>query len=141
MRGVAVLALAVLVTGCGSHRRHSGATTAASDGPIVVGRPSRAGHWTKLLLSPDRSTYLAQWSGECEIQTAYFVPAGGGRPRPVTNYANGSAESLALGWAGSKARIRLPQGQPPDRKPGVYLVDPKTMAMTLARRTKPRRGC
>ena len=39
-----------------------------------------------------------------------------------------------ISTSGSKARVRLPQGQPPQLKPGVYLVDPKTMEMTLERR-------
>lgn len=94
-----------------------------------------------MLPSPDGSTLLAQWSGECEIQIAYLAGADMGKPRPVTDYGRGSAQSIALGWVGSKARVRLPQGQPPSRKPGVYLVDPKTMAMTLEHPAQRRHGC
>jgi hypothetical protein len=94
-----------------------------------------------LLLSPDGGTYLGQWSGECEIRTAYLISAHGSEARPLTDYARGSAQSIAVGWAGTSARVRLPQGQPPERKPGVYLVDPKTLAMTLERPLPRRRGC
>lgn len=133
MRVVAGLALVLLLAGCGSAPKHA-------DG-LVVAKPAGAGRWTKLLLSPDTKTYLGQWSGECEIQTAYFVPAAGGKPRPLTDYSRGSAQSVAIGWVGTKARVRLPQGRPPGRKPGVYLVDPKTMAMTLERPLQRGHGC
>jgi hypothetical protein len=131
-----LLLLALLAAGCGAAANH--ASTSAS---LTVPLPERHGHWTRLLLSNDGLTYLGQWSGECEIQTAYLVPARGGRPRPITNYARGSAQSVALGWVGRRARVRLPQGQPPSRAPGVYLVDPKTMAMTLERRLALARAC
>src|SRR5919199_4674437 len=91
----------LLLAGCGSSAR-----TAAG---LTVPRPDRTGRWTMVLLSPDTKTYLGQWSGECEIQTAYFIPAAGGKPRPLTSYARGSAQSIAVGWGGAKARVRLPQ--------------------------------
>ena len=130
MRVAVALLVIVLAAGCGGAAKHAASTTRA----LTVAKPSDAGRWTMLLLSPDGSTYLGQWSGECEIQTAYLVPASGGKPRPITDYSHGSAQSIAIGWAGSKARVRLPQGQPPQLKPGVYLVDPETMEMTLERR-------
>ena len=133
MRLVAGFAVVLFLAGCGS--------TAKQAEGLVVAKPDQAGRWTKLLLSPDAKTYLGQWSGECEIQTAYFVHAGGAKPRPLTDYTRGSAQSIAIGWVGAKARVRLPQGQPPERKPGVYLVDPKTMAMTLERPLQRGPGC
>jgi hypothetical protein len=139
MRRLIVLALAAAAAGgCGSHVAENAAPASRA---LKIAKPDRRGHWTKLLLSTDGRTYLGQWSGECEIQTAYFVDADGGKPRPITNYERGSAESVALGWVGSKARVRLPQGRPPERKPGIYLVDPETMAMTLERPLPMRPGC
>jgi hypothetical protein len=41
------------------------------------------GYWTYALRSPDGKTWLAQWSGECESQTAWFVDVAGGAPRPA----------------------------------------------------------
>ena len=133
MRALAGLAVMLLLAGCGSSANHE-------DG-LVLPRPDRAGRWTMLLLSPDTRTYLGQWSGECEIQTAYFVPAAGGEARPLSEYARGSAQSVALGWVGAKARVRFPRGRPPEQEPGVYLVDPRTMSMTLERALPRGPGC
>jgi hypothetical protein len=59
-----------------------------------------AGHWTYALASPDGRTWLAQWSGECEAQTAWFVPAGGGDPRPAgpTRDEDWAFSSGGAGW-------------------------------------------
>jgi hypothetical protein len=135
----AIVALA-LPAGCASTVAHD-QRRAPRPRALVLPRPEKNGRWTKLLLSPDGSTYLGQWSGECEIQTAYLVPARRGTAWPVTDYLRGSAQSIALGWAGSRARVRLPQGQPPVRRPGVYLVDPRTMTMTLERPVRRKPGC
>jgi len=56
------------------------------------------GHWARAEVSPDGSTMLLQWSGECEVPTAYLAPASGGRPRAVVR-ARLAVESIALGWA------------------------------------------
>jgi hypothetical protein len=112
-------------------------------GSIVVAEPvETVGRWLGAYLSPDGTTLLAQWSGACEIPVAYFVPAEGGRARPITRVdGTGSAESVALGWRGSRALVHLPRGEWPNRRPGVYVVDPKTMRKTLVRSKPPRRGC
>jgi hypothetical protein len=99
------------------------------------------GHWERLFVSRDGETLLAQWSGACEIPTAYLVPSRGGMPRAITDYSKGSAISFALGWRGSKARVRLSAGEGSTVKPGVYLVDPATMAKRLVRPLRRRNGC
>jgi len=139
VRSIAALVVVLVLAGCGSSPRH--AASSRSDRQLLLPKPQSAGRWTKLLLSPDGGTYLGQWSGECEIRTAYLISARSGHARPLTNYGRGSAQSIAVGWAGTRARVRLPQGQPPRRKPGVYLVDPKTMTLTLERRLSRQRGC
>jgi hypothetical protein len=126
---LAVLAL-VALAGCGSTTRPAASRPVNA---LVVPRPEPIGHWTKLLLSPDGKTYLAQWSGTCEIQIAYLVPVEGGKPRALSNYERDGAESVALGWRRTLARVLLPQGQPPSYSPGVYLIDPRTHAMKLER--------
>jgi len=84
------------------------------------------GHWERAEVSPDRSTLLLQWSGECEVPTAYLAPADGGRARLVAP-GNPQVESVALGWAPpARAVVYLPQaacGAGFDR-PGVYVVSP-----------------
>ena len=92
------------------------------------------GHWRDAWLSPDGTTLLAQWSGECEVPTAFFVPAAGGHLRPVTGERDwrNSPESVGGGWArDGRARVALlggacGVGHP---EPGEYLIDPKTGAL------------
>jgi hypothetical protein len=107
-------------------------------GDTVVAAPvERTGYWRKLFVSPDGKTLLAEWSGECELPTAFFVPTVGGRPRPVTTEWQTSRGSQALGWDGRRARVLLPRGVTSSRRPGVYLVDPRTLRATLV---QPGRG-
>ena len=52
--------------------------------PVRLFRDQVVGHWVEAWLSPDGKTLLAQWSGECESPSTYFVDARGGRPSYVT---------------------------------------------------------
>ena len=142
VRAIALLAAVAVVAGCGSARSKPAASSKRrGDSYTVVLKPAgRIGHWVKLSLSPDGKTWLAQWSGECEVQTAYFVPARGGNARPVTGHA--SDESMALGWAThNRARILVPRAACGSQfeKPGIYLVDRSGHA-TLVKRIKARHG-
>jgi hypothetical protein len=85
------------------------------------------GFWRQAFLSPDGQTILAQWSGECEVQETFVVPASGGKPQPVAQAAgNATAESFALGWTpDGQALVFLPFaacGAGAD-VPGVYARD------------------
>ena len=83
----------------------------------------RDGYWRSVELSPNRKTLLLQWSGECESQTAYLARADGRGLRPL------ATESIALGWTRSgRAVVDLPSGACAGaaRRPGVYLLDPRT---------------
>lgn len=145
MRVAAAAALAatgVALAGCGSSSADkAGPTARHGDSSSVVVKPvASAGHWVKLVLSPDTKTWLGQWSGECEVQTAYFVPAHGGKARSVTGHA--SDESLVLGWsAGNRARILVPRAACGSqfRTPGIYLVDRQGRA-ALVKKVTGRRG-
>ena len=119
----------------------SGPSRIVRAGAVVAGPIEKVGRWLGLYVSPDGKTLLAQWSGACEISTAYFVSAAGGKPRPLTNYAKGSAESGAYGWRGSRALVSLPRGEWPNRKAGTYLVDPRTMDKQLVRARHTQPGC
>jgi hypothetical protein len=83
------------------------------------------GQWRSLHVAPDGETLLATWPGECEVPTAYFLPAAGGQFRPVA----GNVMSIGLGWSNDgQAKVELlgagcGYGA---KKPGVYLVDPQT---------------
>jgi hypothetical protein len=98
---------------------------------LPMQRPGQpvVGHWRWAAESPDGGTLLAQWSAECEIPVAFFVPAAGGKPRAVARDRYGPATSTALGWTtDGRAIVELPSlgcgGKP--RRPGVYLIAPDT---------------
>ena len=93
--------------------------------------------------SPDRATVLAQWSGECEIQSTYLVTAATGNARPIL----GAEETYAVGWSSAgDARVRLPRpiygtdGSIRFRA-GIYLVNRETLAVRLERSVRARSGC
>ena len=69
-------------------------------GQIPVAYPSKgpAGHWSGGFLAGD--TLLAQWTAECEVPFAFFVPARGGTPRLVTGERSmeNAPASIAHGW-------------------------------------------
>ena len=75
--------------------------------PIAYPYEAESGHWSGGFLSPDGRTLLAQWTAECEVPFAFFVPARGGTPRLVTG--EGSVErarpSIAHGWTRSGEAI------------------------------------
>jgi len=111
---------------------------------VVVrgGLPRAPGWWRRVFAAPDGQTLLAQWSGECEHQSSYLVSATDGSLRPV--FAGHAAE--AVGWtAAGLARVRLAEqiwrGKTLLRRPGVYVVDPHTMATSFERSSAARRGC
>jgi hypothetical protein len=92
----------------------------ASDSVLV-------GHWDWAALSPDGETLLAQWSAECEVPIAFFVPARGGKPRVVSVQDDWttSPTSIALGWTtDGRAIVLFPEANPCGLvgRPGLYLV-------------------
>jgi hypothetical protein len=142
---VAALTLVLLLAGCGSNAGTPSAKPAKKvdvprrdSRPVTLPPAERLGFWRKVELSPNLKWWLGQWSGECEAQSTYLIPVHGGKPRSILPAA---AESYALGWSGKRARILLPRavcGGNGDLKPGIYLVDPETLKLTLVRRIKPR---
>jgi hypothetical protein len=110
---------------------------------VVRGRlPGTAGWWRRVVASPDRRTLLAQWSGECELQSVYFVSPAGGVVRAVF----GAHASEALGWTtAGLARVRLAEqvwrGKAVVHRPGIYLVDPRTMTVRRERSLPAKAGC
>jgi hypothetical protein len=95
-----------------------------TDRQIVVKAPGNVGHWAWARLSADGKTILAQWSAECEVPVAYFIPAAGGAPREaVPAYA-----SRALRWSrDGRAVIEVVESAcgPTAPRPGFYFVGPK----------------
>ena len=115
----------------------------ASGWAVVRGRlTGRAGWWRRVVAAPDRRTLLAQWSGECEFQSTFLVSVRDGRLWPLfRGYA-----TMAVGWTREGvARVRLAEqirrGTELVRHAGIYLVDPRTLAVKLERREPTRRGC
>jgi hypothetical protein len=94
-----------------------------------------AGHWRFALLSPDGDRILAQWSGECEVPTAYVVTLQGGPPVPITGGRPDVPESFALGWSrGGRALVVLPYGPCGSGSglPGVYAFDASGVAALIS---------
>lgn len=84
-------------------------------GPIEIALPtdSPAGHWSGGFLSPDGRMLLLQWTAECEVPFALFVPARGGTPRFVTGEPTmeEARPSIAHGWTlGGEAIVELLPG-------------------------------
>jgi hypothetical protein len=82
------------------------------------------GHWRYAYSSPSGVT-LAQWSGECEVPTAYWIDESG-TARIVTGERSvtHAPESLALGWSpDQRAVLFLPEGTcgGSGNPPGIYL--------------------
>jgi hypothetical protein len=110
---------------------------------VIGSLPRGHGWWRRVLPSPDRRTLLAQWSGDCEVQTTYLLSVGDRRVRPVfPRHTSG-----ALGWsADGRARVALAEPVYGSRttvkfRPGKYRVDPTTMAVELERPLARRNGC
>lgn len=108
--------------------RYAGRDQSGLDLPIPTsnGKPL-TGHWRYEVTDPRyEDRVLAQWSGECEVPTAYFVDLDEGEPVPVTGEADpaDAPESFAEGWTkGGQAVVMLPEGACGSgaAKPGVYL--------------------
>jgi hypothetical protein len=97
---------------------------AAGGSRRLAGPADPSGHWRYAMPSPDGRWVLAQWSGECEVPTAYLFPSGGGRGRLV---ADAGLETSAVGWTpDGRAVIGVWPGAcgVASARPGTYLVDP-----------------
>jgi hypothetical protein len=111
--------------------------------PFAAPPRVRHGWWRKIVASPDGRTLLAQWSGECEIQSTYLVSTVNGKDRPIFQ----GNSSTAAGWSrDGRARVRLPAPVYGTDKSirfqaGTYLVEPETMAVSLERPIARRPGC
>jgi hypothetical protein len=91
----------------------------------IGSRGDVAGHWRYAVGSPSGAATLAQWSGECEVPTAFWIDVNG-TARIVTGGSDLSAapESLGLGWTqNERAVVFLPNGACGSRaeSPGIYL--------------------
>jgi hypothetical protein len=70
------------------------------DEPNKTGAPDASGFWAFALPSPDGTRLLAEWSGECESQTAFLAEADGSTPVPVTGQRGlaDAPSSSVIGW-------------------------------------------
>jgi hypothetical protein len=97
----------------------------------IIGPPVRRGpdgrihgHWVHVKVSPTSRWLLAQWSGECEVPTAFLVEDGKVRTFGADTYA-GAPESGALGWLrDGRAVVHFPVGACGGsfRTPGTYVI-------------------
>lgn len=87
----------------------------------LAGPAADVGHWRFALPSPKGDWVLAQWSGECEVPTAYLVGVKGGRLRPI------DTSSTAIGWTRQgRAIVGLSTAACGEgaKEPGTYLLEP-----------------
>lgn len=89
------------------------------------------GGWFGAAPSPDGHWLVAQWSGECEIPTAFVSTLEGGELRAVDGAArvDEAVESTALGWSpDGRVLVELGHGLcgRGAEEPGVYAVDPQS---------------
>jgi hypothetical protein len=113
-------------------------------GPAEAGKhdPRPAGFWVRerLFVSQDGTTLLAQWSGQCEVQSTYLISTETGSRRALLGPTD---ESAALGWTrdgSAKIRIPRPACGGAHLAAGIYAVDPVTLRPTLLRPLKARPG-
>ncbi|HEY2938746.1 MAG TPA: hypothetical protein VGJ27_02955 [Gaiellaceae bacterium] len=109
---------------------------------VVKKDPLPAGFWVpaRLFPSSDGKVLLAQWSGQCEVQSTYLISTQTGKRRAILGRAG---ESTALGWTkDGLAKIRVPRPVCGGTRlaAGIYAIDPATLKPTLLRRIRPRPG-
>lgn len=96
--------------------------------PHGVSKHERTGFWAYALPSPDGTKLLEQWSGECEVPTAFLAAADGSGPMAVTGAwgLQHAGMSIGLGWTtNGRAVVNLFDGAcgAAMGPPGIYLVD------------------
>jgi hypothetical protein len=124
--------------------RSFGRSAVRLTGPAETVRhdPHPAGYWVRerLFVSQDGQTLLAQWSGQCEVQSTYLISTDTGSRRAILGSAD---ESSALGWTrdgSAKISVPRPVCGSAHLAAGIYAVDPVTLRPKLLRRLKPRPG-
>lgn len=93
-------------------------------GTRVEGPDLRGGFWAYALPSPDGSSLLARWSGECEVPNTFFVDRGSAVTVDGQRRMSRAAESIALGWTLDGRAIAMLRGGSCSSgfdRPGVYI--------------------
>src|SRR5215210_9031288 len=106
---------------------------------FVTGFPGEVGEsWERVIPSPDRRWLLAQTHAGCDLGYTWIVSTRTGRGQEVIS---GGSDSRVLGWSSDgRARFRLLTPYD-DLRPGLYLVDPVTLAVKRQRPSPAGIGC
>lgn len=136
------------IPGCDAVHGRGGILAAACGGPTgdgpteirVVGADGEArrltgarhhtGHWRYALPSPDGKWVLGQWSGECEVPSAFLIEVASGR---VDDVAPAAVESNGIGWTpDGRATVGIGSGpcSQDTSDTGTFLVDPTRKVRT-----------
>lgn len=104
----------------------NGESTLVAEAPPGAG----GGHWRWAVPSPDGRWLLAQWSGECEIPSAWLVALQGGRLHSVDGASTleDAAMSTGVSWASDGTAVVQFHGEgcgQSSERPGVYRVEPE----------------
>lgn len=101
-------------------------------GPLK--HPDPAASWrSRVWVSPDGQTLLAEWDFPCDSAVAVFVPVRGGTSRVVTGQLDWRKAPISrpLGWTrDGKARVRV------FGKRGVQLIDPSSVRRLRVKPTR-----
>lgn len=83
-------------------------------GRIPIDHPyaGPSGHWSDGFVSRDGKTLLLQWTGECEVPLAFFVPAAGGKPRLVTGERRVDQAPATIATGGLPTAMRFVEVMP-----------------------------
>ncbi len=95
--------------------------------PIDYPNSGPSGHWSDGFVSRDGKTLLLQWTAECEVPFAFFVPARGGKPRLVTGESKpeDADPTIAHGWTlDGHAIVEVMPGCSERGKTELWLISP-----------------
>jgi len=106
---------------------------------LVPGFPGEIGEdWERAIPSPDRRWLLAETHAGCDLGYTYIVSTRTGHAR---NVVSGGSDSRVLGWGSDgSARFRLLTPYE-NLRPGLYRLDPITLAVKRERLSTPAGGC
>lgn len=133
-RGLAVLALATLVVGCGTGGQETVAADTSTSGPVVQGPTLPAG-WPPALTFPDDASVTYATTDDTGMSVLFDAPqdlaalraffgaraqAMGYQPKTDDSFA----DMLATSWTDGKVTISVTATPVDDRSSGIVMVQP-----------------
>jgi len=94
-------------------------------GPAQARQTDPAGWWRQVVPGPPGTPLLAQWSGVCEVPSAYLVDRDTGKRSLLRDRGGHAVEGRILGWIGGTPFAALPHSvcTSSAEPPGIYEFD------------------